>query len=78
IYDDPRHPYTLRLLQATPRIARTVDGAYRLALRNAKTQKAPHGYSYFNHGSIPDMPPSAGDPQMVEVGDRHFVACAPA
>ncbi|MGH8808725.1 MAG: ABC transporter ATP-binding protein, partial [Noviherbaspirillum sp.] len=53
IYDDPRHPYTLRLLQATPRIARTVDGAYRLALRNAKTQKAPHGYSYFNHGSIP-------------------------
>ncbi|RJF99880.1 ABC transporter ATP-binding protein [Noviherbaspirillum saxi] len=78
IYDDPRHPYTLRLLQATPRIARTADGAYQLALRNAKRQQAPQGYSYFNHGSIHDMPPSAGDPQMVEVGDRHFVACAPA
>ena len=78
IYDDPRHPYTLRLLQATPRIARTAEGGYRLALREAKRQGAPQGFSYFNHGSIPDAPLSEGAPQMMEVGDRHFVACAAA
>ncbi len=75
IYDDPRHPYTIRLLQATPRIQPGAAGGYRLATHAARIQAAPEGYSYFNHGSIPGEARSAGALEMVAVGDGHMVAC---
>jgi peptide/nickel transport system ATP-binding protein len=76
IYDDPRHPYTIRLLQATPRIQPGEQGGFRLALHAARNQAAPRGFDYFNHGSIPGEPLSAGPLEMVAVGDGHLVACA--
>ncbi|HEY8011241.1 MAG TPA: ABC transporter ATP-binding protein [Rudaea sp.] len=78
IFDDPRHPYTLRLLQATPRIRR-VDGenriSYRLARHEGHAQPPPAGHSYFNHGSIPGQALSPGEPLMLDVGQQHYVAC---
>lgn len=78
IYDRPRHPYTRRLLQATPRIDRTADGGYRLASHQAEVLQPPPGYRYYNHGSIPGEAPSVAAPVMVEVAGDHAVACVPA
>jgi peptide/nickel transport system ATP-binding protein len=79
IFDDPRHPYTLRLLQATPRICQfeTATGAgYQLVQHGARAQPPPNGHAYFNHGSIPGQALSSGEPVMLAVGQRqHFVAC---
>ena len=78
IYDDPRHPYTLRLLQATPRLSRNERGGYRLEVLQAAATAPPAGYAYFNHGSIPDRPLTQSTPVMVSVADDHMVACATA
>ncbi|TWT18712.1 ABC transporter ATP-binding protein [Luteimonas marina] len=75
IYDDPRHPYTLRLLQATPRLARAEAGGYRLRTQIGSSSPAPEGWAYFNHGSVMAAPLSQGRPVMVEVESDHRVAC---
>ena len=65
VYDTPRHPYTLRLLAATPRIARTAAGGYEL-LRHAGAGSAPpQGFGYFA---------GEGAPTMHEVAPGHVVA----
>ena len=77
IFGDARHPYTLRLLQATPRIRRIAGGAgYHLEQHESRAQPPPQGYVYFNHGSMPGQQPSAGEPEMLAVGPNHYVACA--
>jgi len=77
IFGDARHPYTLRLLQATPRIRRIEGGAgYRLEQHASRAQPPPEGRVYFNHGSIAGQPLSAGEPEMFAVGPNHHVACA--
>jgi peptide/nickel transport system ATP-binding protein len=78
IYDDPRHPYTLRLLQATPRLSRNERGEYRLEILRAAAVPPPAGYAYFNHGSIPGQPLTQTAPVMMSVADDHVVACAAA
>ena len=78
IYDRPQHPYTRRLLQATPRIARTAAGGYRLRRHEAPVREAPAGYRYYNHGSIPGAPLTPEPPLMIEASPGHAVACVPA
>lgn len=75
IFDTPRHPYTLRLLEATPRILRGPDGAYTLVTSPTKRLGAPEGHDFFNHGSVPGVPLSSGVPTMVEVATDHLVCC---
>ena len=65
VYDSPRHPYTLRLLAATPRIARAAEGGYRLLRHDAAQAPAPAGFEYFSGG---------GAPVMHEVAPGHVVA----
>jgi peptide/nickel transport system ATP-binding protein len=65
VYDSPRHPYTLRLLAATPRIARAGEHGYRLVRHEAVQADAPHGYEYFS---------GAGACLMHEVTPGHLVA----
>jgi len=78
IYDRPHHPYTRRLLEATPRIVQAPGGGYRLETAPTAALQPPAGRAFFNHGSIPGTPLSEGGPQMVEIGPGHVVACAPA
>ncbi len=65
VYDAPRHPYTLRLLAATPRIARAGEGGYRLVRHDAAQSAAPEGFDYFSGGGVP---------VMHEVAPGHIVA----
>ena len=64
VYDSPRHPYTLRLLAATPRIARD-DGGYRLVRHAGAQAPAPEGFGYYT---------GEGEPTMREVAPGHVVA----
>ncbi|HRP74709.1 MAG TPA: ABC transporter ATP-binding protein [Rhodocyclaceae bacterium] len=77
IYDRPLHPYTRRLLQATPRIMRTESGGYRLHEHEALPREAPPGYRHYNHGSIPGVPLTPEPPLMIENSPGHLVACVP-
>ena len=64
VYDSPRHPYTLRLLAATPRISRAGDG-YRLVRHSGMEQPSPSGFAYYAGN---------GAPVMHEVAPGHVVA----
>ena len=64
VYDSPRHPYTLRLLGATPRISRVGEG-YRLLRHAGAEVAAPEGFRYYA---------GAGAPVMREVAPGHLVA----
>lgn len=75
IYDRPRHPYTQRLLRATPRITRGENGGYRLANHAAPEVDAPPGFAYYSHGSSPGQHSATGEPVMLDLGPGHFVAC---
>lgn len=76
IFDRPRHPYTRRLLQATPRLIRTGDHRYALTTPPSATAAAPDGYIF------PDTDEEDDNLQMelVDVGEGHHVlcTCAPA
>jgi peptide/nickel transport system ATP-binding protein len=76
IFDAPRHPYTRRLLEATPRLQRRPGGGYELAPFTGDLCDPPAGLECFNHGSIPGAPLSVGAAEMVEVAPGHLVCCA--
>ncbi|WP_129779752.1 dipeptide ABC transporter ATP-binding protein [Peristeroidobacter soli] len=78
IFDSPLHPYTMRLLEATPRLVRRADGAFELHTFPTRRQPAPAGHGYFNNGCIPGAPESVGAPLMIEVAAGHSVCCARA
>jgi len=64
VYDAPRHPYTLRLLAATPRISRRGEG-YELVRHVGAHVPAPSGFAYYA---------GEGAPVMHEVAPGHTVA----
>jgi peptide/nickel transport system ATP-binding protein len=68
VYDSPRHPYTLRLLAATPRIARAGEHGYRLVRHSGAEPPPPAGHRYFE---------GEGAPLMHEVAPGHLVAVSP-
>ncbi len=70
VFDSPRHPYTLKLLQANPRITRTPAGGFRLGLHRAEGAPAPAERRYLEPGE------GGGAMELVEVGPDHRVACA--
>jgi peptide/nickel transport system ATP-binding protein len=65
VYDTPRHPYTLKLLAATPRIARTAAGGYQLVRHAGAESAPPQGFGYYA---------GEGAPTMHEVAPGHVVA----
>jgi len=65
VYDSPCHPYTLRLLAATPRIARAGEHGYRLVRHAGAEPPPPEGFRYFE---------GEGAPVMHEVAAGHVVA----
>jgi len=65
VYDTPRHPYTLRLLAATPRIVRTEGQGYRLVRHSGAEGAAPSGFAYYA---------GRGEPVMREIAPGHVVA----
>lgn len=73
IFDRPCHPYTHRLLQATPRIARLSKDRYALAANPSTQAVAPHGYDFFE----PDRTDVTGRSEMVAVAEGHMVLCCP-
>ncbi|MDP3746560.1 MAG: ABC transporter ATP-binding protein [Phenylobacterium sp.] len=75
IYDRPQHPYTQRLLEATPRIVRRAAGGFELTLPRPTRIDPPAGYAFFNHGSMPGAALSQGEPVMVEIAAGHSVCC---
>lgn len=76
IYDNPHHPYTIRLLEATPRIVPGSDNSYTLQTLPKIRVDAPESLEYFNHGSTPNKPLNQNTPKMIEVSPGHLVCCA--
>ncbi|MBS0514454.1 MAG: ABC transporter ATP-binding protein [Proteobacteria bacterium] len=76
IFGDAHHPYTLRLLRATPRIRRIEGGVgYCLEQHESRLRPPPADHVYFNHGSMSGQALSEGEPVMLAVGPDHYVAC---
>ena len=71
IFDRPCHPYTYRLLQATPRIMRRGEDRYALAANPSAQSVAPQGYAFFE----PDGADASDRPEMVSVAKEHMVLC---
>ena len=74
IFDNPCHPYTRRLLDATPRVVPDADG-YSLVTTANSLQHAPRGFHFFNNGCIAGATINHIAPIMVEVGTGHSVCC---
>ncbi len=74
LFASPRHPYTRKLLAAVPELC-PCDGGFEVRYRQAAQLPPPRGFAYFNDGSLPDMPITAGQPSLVEVELGHWVAC---
>jgi peptide/nickel transport system ATP-binding protein len=70
IYDRPCHPYTHRLLAATPRMARRAQGGYELITPDLRPVEPPAGRFWFDAASTP-----AAQAQMVQVERGHWVCC---
>ena len=70
LFDRPAHPYTRALLAAAPRLEPLGDAGFRLRHRQMIGPQAIEGREWFDAGV-----PVAGAPEMVEVGEGHWVAC---
>jgi peptide/nickel transport system ATP-binding protein len=71
IYDRPCHPYTHRLLAATPRMARRAQGGYALITPQLRPVEPPTGCRWFDPAANADARVS-----MVEIERGHWVCCA--
>ncbi len=70
IYDRPCHPYTQRLLAATPRMARRPEGGYALITPELRPVEPPPERVWFEPSANPGAPA-----RMVEVERGHWVCC---
>lgn len=71
IFDRPHHPYTRRLLEATPRIFRGGGGSYALAVPPTIAVPAPAGHAYHEPAEGDDDAPL----RMISIDGRHQVLC---
>jgi peptide/nickel transport system ATP-binding protein len=71
IYDRPCHPYTQRLLAATPRMARRAQGGYVLITPELRPVEPPTGCRWFEPAANADARVS-----MFEIESGHWVCCA--
>ena len=77
VFDDPRHPYTRALLEATPRIRRVAPSRYALASLTNRHADPPLGHRF--DVPVAEPPEHAVETAcMVEVADDHFVRCIPS
>jgi peptide/nickel transport system ATP-binding protein len=77
VFDDPRHPYTRALLEATPRIRRVAPSRYALATLTNRHADPPSGHRF--DVPVAEPPEHAVERAcMVEVADDHFVRCIPS
>ncbi|CAN7370727.1 ABC transporter ATP-binding protein [Devosia sp. LjRoot3] len=71
IFDNPQHPYTRLLLQAVPDLHQVEPGAYEIRRRHYDDEPvAPIGMQF-------DWKQAGSDARLVDVGERHRVACVP-
>ncbi|WP_374595173.1 dipeptide ABC transporter ATP-binding protein [Sphingosinicella sp.] len=72
IYDRPHHPYTQKLLAATPRLYRRDEGGYALMTPDLRKMRTPDNLDWFSPSDMPHQM------RMMEVGQGHWVACRPS
>ncbi len=77
LYREPRHPYTTALLKAIPVPDPTVrpDGAVRLRGEIPSPIAPPSGCRFRTRCPSADAICAEQEPQLVQVGHEHFVAC---
>jgi peptide/nickel transport system ATP-binding protein len=71
IYDRPCHPYTQRLLAATPRMARREQGGYALITPELRPVEPPTGSVWFEPTAD-----ASGEVGLLEIERGHWVCCA--
>jgi peptide/nickel transport system ATP-binding protein len=70
IYDRACHPYTQRLLAATPRMARRAEGGYALITPEPRAVEPPAGWLWFDSSASREA-----QPKMLEIEQGHWVGC---
>jgi peptide/nickel transport system ATP-binding protein len=68
IFDRPRHPYTIELLDAAPRVTRAGTDRFALTKVAARESSPPQGLAWFGPGDR--------SARLVEIEPFHWVACA--
>ena len=71
LFDDPRHPYTMKLLAAIPDAAEKTISSEHATENRSPASACPFG------DQCPDPLPRCGDqsPDMIQVGPNHLVRC---
>ncbi len=75
IFQDPKHPYTVGLLNSKPSVNKSVSRLYSIPGNVPNPINMP-GYCYFKDRCDKRMPICDGDyPPMIKISDTHLVAC---
>jgi len=77
IYEDPRHPYTIALLEALPRVDRRRGSSRLKAIHGAPPNLLvePHGCPFAPRCEVAVEQCSVENPKLLQVNDGHKVAC---
>ncbi|OGO31247.1 MAG: dipeptide/oligopeptide/nickel ABC transporter ATP-binding protein [Chloroflexi bacterium RBG_16_56_11] len=75
LFQAPRHPYTIALINSVPRLDRKDERLYSIEGQPPSLMNLPPGCRFFPRCSVSETVCREQEPPEVKVGDEHLVSC---